>query len=40
LISRWGGKIIMRSSVENGRLRHFAECLKTGKAARKPGMLM
>lgn len=40
LVSRWGGKIIMRSVFENGRMRHFAECSKTKKTARKPSMLM
>lgn len=40
LISKWGGKIQMRSIVENGRIRHFAVCEKTGKESRKPKDLM
>ncbi|WP_169714737.1 hypothetical protein [Spirochaeta cellobiosiphila] len=40
LMSRWGGKIIMRSVFENGKIRHFAECSKTKNTARKPRMLM
>lgn len=36
LTSRWGGKIIMKSVFENGKMRHFAVCEKTGKEARKP----
>lgn len=40
LTSKWGGKIQMRSVVENGRIRHFAECEKTGNQARKPRDLM
>ncbi len=26
LISRWGGKIIMKSKFENGKIKHYAEC--------------
>ncbi|WP_193382276.1 hypothetical protein [Spirochaeta lutea] len=40
LVSRWGGKIIMKSVFENGKMRHFAVCEKTGKEARKPRDLM
>lgn len=36
LISKWGGKIQMRSVFENGKVRHFAICDKTGNQARKP----
>jgi len=40
LKSRWGGKIIMRSVFANGKLKHFAECEKTGTTARRPKELM
>jgi hypothetical protein len=40
LVSRWGGKIIMKSVFENGKMRHFAVCEKTGNQARKPKDLM
>jgi len=40
LTSRWGGKIIMRSVFEKGKLRHFAMCEKSGNTARKPKELM
>ena len=40
LMSRWGGKIVMRSSFENGRLRHYALCEKSGNRARRPRELM
>jgi len=40
LISRWGGTIIMKSCFKNGRLKHYAECTKTGNTARKPKELM
>ena len=40
LYSRWGGKIIMKSVFENGRMRHYALCEKTGNTARKPRDLM
>ncbi len=40
LLSKWGGKITMKSVFENGKLRHFAVCDKTGNQARKPRDLM
>ena len=40
LESRWGGKIIMKSVFENGKIRHFAVCEKTGNTGRKPRDLM
>ena len=40
LISKWGGKIIMKSVFENGRMRHLAVCDKTGNEGRKPRDLM
>lgn len=36
ILSRWGGKIIMKTVFEKGKLRHFAVCEKTGRQARKP----
>lgn len=40
LLSRWGGKITMKSVFENGKLRHYAVCDKTGNQARRPKDLM
>lgn len=40
LMSRWGGKIIMKSIFENGKIRHYAVCEKSGNQARKPRDLM
>lgn len=40
LTSRWGGKIIMKSVFENGRMKHFAVCEKSGNQARRPKDLM
>lgn len=40
LVSRWGGKIVMKSVFENGRIRHFAVCEKSGNQARRPRDLM
>lgn len=40
LTSRWGGVIKMKSIFENGKLRHYAECEKTGNTARRPKDLM
>lgn len=40
LISRWGGKIVMKSIFENGKIRHYAVCEKSGNQARKPSELM
>lgn len=40
LTSKWGGKIKMKSLFKNGKLKHFAECDKTGNTARKPKDLM
>jgi len=36
LMSRWGGKIVMKSVFENGKMRHFAVCEKTGNQGRRP----
>ena len=40
LTSRWGGKIVMKTIFEKGKLRHYAVCEKTGNKARKPRDLM
>jgi len=40
LISRWGGKIVMKSVFENGKVRHYALCEKSNNQARKPRDLM
>jgi hypothetical protein len=40
LVSRWGGKIVMKSVFENGKMRHYAVCEKSGNKARKPKELM
>ena len=40
LMSRWGGKIVMKSMFEKGKMRHFAVCEKSGTKARKPRDLM
>ena len=40
LLSKWGGKIKMKSVFENGKMRHFAICEKSGNTSRKPGELM
>lgn len=40
LLSRWGGKIIMKSVFENGKMKHFAVCEKSGTTGRKPRDLM
>ena len=40
LTSRWGGKIVMKSVFENGELRHYAVCDKTGNQGRRPKDLM
>jgi len=40
LASRWGGKIVMKTIFEKGKLRHYAVCEKTGNKARKPRDLM
>lgn len=40
LISRWGGKIVMKSVFENGRMRHYAYCEKTKNQGRRPRDLM
>lgn len=40
MLSRWGGAIKMKSVFENGKLRHFAYCEKTGNTARKAKDLM
>ena len=36
----WGGDIVMHTIMENGKLRHYAQCSKTGNTARKPKDLM
>jgi hypothetical protein len=36
LLSKWGGKIVMKTVFEKGKLRHYAVCEKTGNKARKP----
>jgi hypothetical protein len=36
LTSKWGGKIIMKSVFEKGKIRHYALCEKTGNQARRP----
>jgi len=40
LTSRWGGKIVMKTIFEKGKLRHYAVCEKSGNKARKPRDLM
>lgn len=40
LMSKWGGPIKMKSVFENGKLRHFAYCEKSGNTARKAKDLM
>jgi hypothetical protein len=40
LMSRWGGKIIMKSVFEHGKMKHFAVCDKSGNTGRKPRDLM
>jgi hypothetical protein len=40
LKSRWGGEIRMKTIYKNGKMKHFAECQKTGNTARKPKELM
>ena len=40
LMSKWGGKIVMRTVFENGKMKHFAQCEKTGNTARRPKELM
>ncbi len=40
LLSRWGGKIVMKSVFEKGKMRHYAVCDKTGHQARRPKDLM
>jgi len=40
LLSKWGGKIRMKSVFENGKLKHVAVCEKTGNTARRPAELM
>lgn len=40
LLSRWGGKIIMKSVFEQGKIRHYAVCEKTGNEGRRPRDLM
>ncbi len=38
--SRWGGKIVLKTIVEHGRIRHYAQCEKTGVQSRKMKDLM
>lgn len=40
LTSRWGGEIKMKTKFERGKMKHYAECQKTGNKARKPKDLM
>lgn len=40
LISQWGGEIKMRTVFKDGKMKHFAECQKTGNTARKPRELI
>ncbi|MFP4011924.1 MAG: hypothetical protein ACLFUM_09490 [Spirochaetaceae bacterium] len=40
LLSRWGGKIVMKSVFRNGKMRHYAVCEKTGNQGRRPKDLM
>ena len=40
LLSKWGGRIVMKTIFEKGKLRHYAVCDKTGNKARKPKELM
>jgi hypothetical protein len=40
LISRWGGKIVMKSVFKNGKLKHIAVCETSGNTARRPKDLM
>jgi hypothetical protein len=40
LTSRWGGTIRMKSIFKDGKIKHVAECLKTGRIASKPKDLM
>jgi len=40
LLSKWGGKIRMKSVFENGKMKHVAVCEKTGNTARRPSELM
>ena len=39
LLSKWGGKIRMKSVFENGKMKHVAVCEKTGNVARRPSEL-
>ncbi|AHH03121.1 Hypothetical protein BHY_0170 [Borrelia nietonii YOR] len=36
LLSKWGGKIIMKSKFENGKIKHYAECQASKNTARRP----
>ena len=36
LICACGGEIRMRSAYKSGKIKHFAECQKCNKTARKP----
>ena len=40
LTSKWGGKIIMKSVFEKGKIRYYALCEKTGNTARRPKDMM
>ncbi len=40
LVSRWGGKIIMKGLFKDGRLVYYATCEKSGNKARRPRDLM
>jgi len=40
MISKWGGKIVVKSVFENGKLRNYAVCQKTGRTSERPVDLM
>lgn len=40
LLSRWGGKITMKSRFENGKMSHYAECESSGNISRRAKDLM
>lgn len=40
LISRWGGKIVMKTLVKEGKIMHYALCEKSNNTSRHPKDLM
>jgi len=40
LMSKWGGEIKMHTIMENGKIKHYAKCEKSGNIARRPKELM